>query len=281
MNLIKELILAAVQGVAEIFPISSSGHLVIFGSYLGIPLSINRIIFFHLGTLGVITYYYRDQIKDLFQGKLGKNVFLYLHLSFLTTALVGLAFKYWIPAPWLQSPSVVSGCLFLNGIVIFLVSKFSINRNRKIMDLKLWELILIGAIQGITYLPGISRFGWTLGAGLVMGMGWFDALSLSFLLSIPTLLCANLFRAGESVRLIPEQLFSGFEFPGLQQIITSSTSFAHSDFFLLALVLTTSFCIGFAAIHYLTKYIGRKLLGYFGLYCIFASVFFYLVNQLV
>ncbi|HLP44112.1 MAG TPA: undecaprenyl-diphosphate phosphatase, partial [Candidatus Nanoarchaeia archaeon] len=148
--------------------------------------------------------------------------------------------------------------------------------DRRIEQLRLQDFLLIGIIQGITAIPGISRLGFTLGIGLIIGLMWMDALKLSFLLSLPTILFANLYElvlqtGGFSVIKLLEAI------NGQGQWIPPLSS---SNTLIGVLTFITSFASGLFAVRILSSHLTRKLLGYFGLYCLSAGVFFILYYQL-
>lgn len=256
------IILAVLQGFTEVFPISSSGHLAVYGRILGQEMSFDKIVLFHLGTFLAILYFYRKDIVQILTGKLGWRMPGLMLLSFLTTALIGLVLEGTLGNPLVQQPQYVAALWLVNGLIVALIGVLSGPGFKKMSDLGLREYVIIGVAQGIAALPGISRLGLTLGAGLSQKMTWFEALKLSFLLSLPTILAANLFKLFWFLYLEP----SG---PAVDRL---SMAQVLPD---VLLVLTTLGC-GLLALEFLSRFLGRRLLLYFGLYCLVAGSFFWL-----
>jgi undecaprenyl-diphosphatase len=272
------LLLALVQGLSEIFPVSSSGHLVVLSRVLQVPISFDLIVFFHIGTFLAILVKYRVQVWRLLSGKLGWKLLFYMSLSFLTTALVGLGVKS-------ISDRIVSGqagtltiLWMVNGAILVLIGLYSPQGKRRLPELKLKEFILIGLVQGLTALPGISRLGMTLGAGLLLSLVWFEALDLSFLLSLPTIFFANVFTLlGPSHGTTwPPAAFPWGAYP-----LDFGGGFVHNQALILAAGLIITFASGLVSIRILYKYLSKKLLVFFGLYCILAGIFFTFLLKLL
>jgi undecaprenyl-diphosphatase len=261
----KDLFLWIIQGLAEIFPVSSSGHLTIFGLVLDKPITFNQLIIMHIGTFLAIFIYYRKEVWEIASGRFGRTLPLYFATSFAATGVVGLMFRDLAAKITTEQTNMVSVLLVLNGIFLGLVGAFSRQGKRQIVQLTALEFVAIGLIQGVTAVPGISRLGWTLGLGLLIGLSWFEALTLSFLLSLPTILFANLY-------IWFEQLFRGWV--GLGVGGEGTVAYASPVLFTEWLTVPVTFICGLLALHMLSKYLGRKLLIYFGVYCIAAGLFF-------
>jgi len=198
------IILAIIQGFTEFFPISSSGHLVIFqelfrmrGHDIG-----NSMIFdvaVHVGTVGAVIAFYRKRLlllcKAFFSPILhgasgfkmyGKEITYigYIVIGTIPAGVVGVLFNDRIERAF-DSPALVS--LFLVATGIFLLT----SRLRGVSwNLTWYTALLIGLAQAVAILPGISRSGWTITAGLLLGLGFTQAAEFSFLLSVPAILGA-------------------------------------------------------------------------------------------
>jgi undecaprenyl-diphosphatase len=146
--------------------------------------------------------------------------------------------------------------MVINGIIIVGVARLA-GGNRRIADLSWREYLLIGLAQGASVLPGISRFGMTLCAGLLCGLSWFEALKLSFLLSLPTFLGA-----------IALELSLGY--------FTNDT--AALNLFGLLIGIAAAGGVGYAAIRLLLKESldTRSKFRFFGHYCVTVGLFFFL-----
>lgn len=272
-----DLILAFVQGITEIFPVSSSAHLVIVSRILARTMNFNLLLFFHLGTFMAILAYYRRDALNLLVGRLGTRLPLFFFLSFVITGLVGLQFKKLAEHLIVSQVNLIPFMWMINGVAIIGISLLSPQGARRFDQLHLREFLLLGLFQGMTAIPGISRLGITLGVGLMLGLIWMEALKISFLLSLPTILFANLYEW-----ILMTGWFSSFGIysaAGNETVI--SLSILPADFVLGGLSFMVTFASGLLAMHILSSHLSRKLLAYFGLYCLAAGLFFIPYLQLL
>jgi len=254
------IILGIVQGLAEFLPISSSGHLVIFRSFFGldeIGLAFDTLL--HLGTLAAVLFFFRKDIIPLinaFFSLVGRLFSKNRRKSELSEyeRLVGLVVIGTIPAgaagfflePVLAglftNPKFVGFALWITaGIMWWAHSKGNGIESTTTMN---WQKALfIGVAQAIAILPGISRAGMTIFAGILMGLSRVEAAKFSFLLSIPVIL-------GAGITQIPDLIASG---NGVQGI------------YLLGMIVAA--VSGFAAIKGMLRYVNKN--GYLGfaIYC--------------
>jgi len=192
---LKVVLLALVQGFTEFFPVSSSGHLLIFQKLLHfITLPLVYDIFFHLGTLlAVAVYFFRD-LKPLalrFYEKDNLRLLLLIATASVPTALIGFTFKDFFESLF-ENISYL-GFAFWFTAAVLLVSRF-LRLKKKIPDFP--AAFLIGVAQGIAIIPGVSRSGMTIAVALVLGLGFEFSFRFSFLISIPAVLGALLLEAG-------------------------------------------------------------------------------------
>jgi len=204
------LLLGLVQGVTDIFPISSTGHLALLRQLLGaqsfgLPLAAGL----HSGSLIAIAMFFRKELviiwKNLLESLahigdwiLGKSTSLFLSaenrlpylygLSLVPVAIEGLTLNHFAEEAFSQRylPTIL---LMFNGVII-LITALVVRGERTIKELKWTEFLLIGAIQGVAVLPGISRLGLVLCTGLWRRLKWQEALKLTFILSIPVVIGA-------------------------------------------------------------------------------------------
>ena len=152
------LILGSIQGITEFLPISSSGHLVIIQSLLGINQPGNDFeILVHIGTLGSIFYVFQNDILEILGSLKKKSTINFLNLIILGTlpaVLVGLNFKDQI-ALLFENITNVSVALIFTGTV--LISTYFLKR--KDLENNFSKALLIGVFQSIAIIPGISRSG--------------------------------------------------------------------------------------------------------------------------
>lgn len=188
MSFWESLWLGVVQGLTEFFPVSSSGHLVLFQTILGID-SEGGLLFevaLHVATLGAIVLFYRRRIFDLLRGAVRREpgALRYggkLAVGTLPAVAVGLAAKNFIETQF-SSPLVVGTLLLVTSGIVW-STRFT--RERGHADEPSWgAAFAIGCAQACAILPGISRSGATVAAALALGVAPARAAEFSFLLGI-------------------------------------------------------------------------------------------------
>lgn len=185
---LKIILLALVQGLTEFFPVSSSGHLLVFQKILNFStLPLVYDIFFHLGTLlAVVVYFFKD-LKPLalrFYEKENFRLLLLLVTASLPTAVIGFVFKNFFEGLFAKQNYL--GFCFIFTASVLLASRFL--RLKKVPAFP--AAFLIGIAQGIAIIPGVSRSGMTIAVALILGLGFEFSFKFSFLLSIPAILGA-------------------------------------------------------------------------------------------
>jgi undecaprenyl-diphosphatase len=198
------ILLAVVQGLTEFLPVSSSGHLVLVETLLDVrgEGGLGGVIFevaVHAGTLAAVLYVYRRRVGSLIHSAwvftasgfktsettVGDLRFmLYILVASVPVVLVGFFLHDSISAAF-DSPGFVSSMLLATGVFLL----FSRMRRRE-KGLTLVAALVIGAAQAVAVIPGCSRSGWTITAGLLLGLGFEEAAEFSFILSIPAILGA-------------------------------------------------------------------------------------------
>ena len=270
MRLTDVAILSVIQGITEFLPISSSGHLVLAQTYLGlkeVPVLFDLIL--HLGTACATALVYYRLIGDIFRDlglwviKSGDerrvvlkrgNVKLagYIAISTACTAILGLLFKDTIKS-FFYKPLSVSFLLFLTGIIL-LITRFVQNRGKQIGDTAIHAPLIVGSAQAFAMLPGISRSGTTISTGLYLGMERSFAGSYSFLMSIPSILGASIVEVAQSgnalLRISDEQ----------SPLMLSVTGFLLSLF------------TGYFALRFLLSFLRKGKLYTFAYYCFAVAV---------
>jgi undecaprenyl-diphosphatase len=205
------LILAVLQGLTEFFPVSSSGHLALFQSYLerrnGRPLAeaLAFDIIVHLGTLLAVMIYFRGDLGRLLTSLLpasargadtvdhisSRREIAFLVISLLPTAIIGLALRS-LAEHLLHMPVVVATLIGVTGLILLTTRRDSAGRAKGSAQLTWSRALAMGAAQGMAVIPGLSRSGLTIATGLATGLSPMAAFRLSFLISIPTIAGAAL-----------------------------------------------------------------------------------------
>lgn len=200
--------LALLQGLTEFLPISSSGHLVLTPVLFGWPdQGLAFDVALHVGSLLAVLAYFRRDLAALFLAvpdalalRSNRDTRLLGHLALATLPIVaaGYALNDWIGEN-LRDPLVIAATMAGFGVVLWLCDRFGSHR-AALEDLGWRGALLIGVAQVLALIPGTSRSGITLSAGLLIGLGRVDAARFSFLLSIPTIVAAGVFKGAELTR---------------------------------------------------------------------------------
>ena len=264
MELMQAMILGAVQGLTEFFPVSSSGHLVIFQHMMGLKEPVLMFdISVHVGTLAAIVLYYFNDIIRIFKSlvrlvsyrlrgqtrELSSTEISDTHMAWLIvtgsvpTAVIGFGF-HMISQVLFSSLTIVGISLMITGGIL-LGTRWVHQEKDSVSDFSIKKALLIGIIQGLAVMPGISRSGSTISAGLFLGVNRETAIRYSFLLSIPAILGALVL-----------------------QIFTDSSGGGNVSSGVIAAGLVTSLIVGYAALNLLVKMVQKGHLYFFTPYCI-------------
>jgi undecaprenyl-diphosphatase len=177
-----------VQGLTEFLPISSSGHLVLVPAFLGVePPDLATSALLHLGTLVAVFAYYRKDLVKLLHSRRDPEARHILWLLIIGTipATIGIALTDQLSA-FQESTTAVAIALLVTGAVL-LVSGSITRRARTLEGASVSDALLMGAAQATALLPGISRSGMTITAGLGRGLSGVEAARFSFLLAVPAI----------------------------------------------------------------------------------------------
>lgn len=250
----KLAILSIVQGITEFLPISSSGHLVVLEHWMDLSSDLTDInIVLHFGTLLAILIVYRERIARMLLSD--RRLLALVTVGTVPAVVLGLSVKLFLES-LLSSPLVAGVCLPLTGAILFWCQRHPPG-DRQCETLS-WQAALgIGFAQAFAILPGISRSGTTIAAGLAAGLNREEAAAFSFLLAIPAI-------AGAAV-------LEGISIAGGEPVSTPST--------MLAGGAVLSAVVGWASLHWLLRVLQRGQLRWFGGWCILLGAIV-LVQQL-
>ncbi len=200
MNNIETAVLAILQGLTEFLPISSSGHLILVPAVFGWPdqgLAFDVAV--HVGTLCAVLVYFRHELWDMSRAWLGSVTGAGLNadarlawavlFSTIPAALFGLLAKGLIEGP-LRSPMVIAATTIGFGVLLWVADRCG-RHQRDEHTLGWRDLVIIGTAQALSLIPGTSRSGITITAGLALGLDRRAAARFSFLLSIPIIVLAG------------------------------------------------------------------------------------------
>jgi undecaprenyl-diphosphatase len=201
---VQATVLGVVEGVTEFIPVSSTGHLILAGDWLGFHDERAKTfdIFIQLGAILAVAWLYRERVARLAVawrgGSADRRLLVNLLLAFVPAALVGLLTHHWIKA-YLFNPWVVSVALVAGGVAILLIERWPrpVQANG-IDDISYGRALGIGLAQCLSLIPGISRSGATIMGGLSLGLSRTAATEFSFFLAIPIMLAATTFDLAKS-----------------------------------------------------------------------------------
>ena len=202
MSTLQALILGAVQGLTEFIPISSSGHLVLVPEALGWDKhGLAFDVLLHAASLIALLVYFSGDLLDLVRGFLSgddasRRMVYLLAIATVPAAAAGLVLGDFFEDQFADAPAAAIQLLLTAAILVAAEQAVRFHEKRtaqtgaslrKMGDLRVPDAVLIGAAQAISILPGISRSGSTIGAGLALGLERDDAARFAFLLAIPAL----------------------------------------------------------------------------------------------
>lgn len=267
MSVFQAIVLGAVQGLTEFIPISSSGHLVIVPELLGwSEPGLAFDVWLHVASLLALLVYFSGDLLDLTRGAVAgdqrsRRLVILLAIGTVPAAIAGALWGDYFEASFVDAKGAALQLLITAGILVvaertlvFHVRRAAETgaRLRSMDDLRPADAGVIGLAQAISILPGISRSGSTIAAGLVLGVARDDSARFAFLLAIPALLGAALIKIPD---LAGASLGVGAGLVGF--LVSLATSYA--------------------AIFGLIRYLKTNTLYPFAAYCLGAGIVFYIL----
>ena len=266
MNIIQGIIIGIVQGLTEFLPVSSSAHLVFIQNILGVESSLAFDTFLHLGTLIAVLWYFRADIfkmleswwysiQDILQGRFKegfyedpyKRLAWYVILATIPVGIVGVLFEDSIDALFAGALYGPAFLLFVTGTILYLSQRMPSGEiNYDTITKK--EALFMGLGQACAILPGLSRSGTTIAAGLTIGLEKEFAAKFSFILSIPAIFGAFIFQ------------------------LKDIGSAMHVNFLPVFLGFVASIIAGYLAIRWMLDLIQNRNLDIFSYYCWLVSI---------
>jgi undecaprenyl-diphosphatase len=259
MSLLQAVLLGIVQGLTEFLPVSSSAHLVLVPWLLGWSFDPDAAFVFdvlvQLGTLAaVIVFFWKDlvalvtaAVRDAFRrqplASPEARLAWLIVLATIPAAIAGVLFKGIVEQAF-DSPLVVCICLLGTAAILFTADRLG-RPVRALVSLRVPDAIWIGLAQVLSLLPGISRSGSTISAGILRGLDRREAARFSFLMSVPVMLGAGLIAGIDLARL-----------PDLPAVLPPILIGA------LGAAIT-----GYLAIRWLLAFLVRRPLTIFAIYC--------------
>ncbi len=278
------ILLGLLQGITELFPVSSLGHSVILPGLIGWTVDQNANYFLtflvatHFATALVLFFvYFKDwariisgifrslREREIKQNDPDAKLGWLLIVGTIPAGIAGVLFEEQLKRLFV-SPIIAAGALALNGVLLAVAERLrkraaartgSNTDTRIVSQISWWQSVKVGTMQIIALIPGFSRTGATIAGGLMAGLSHEDALKFSFLLATPIIGAAALLK-------LPELLISGGA-PAIEVALVGAVSAA-----------LAAYC----SVKFLTKYFKTKTLMPFAIYCLlFGTVSFILLTR--
>lgn len=253
MNSLQAIILGIVEGLTEFLPISSTGHMIVTSSFLGIHHDEFTKLFevcIQLGAILAVVVLYRKKFLNLHQGDFYKKLIVAVAPSLVLGFLLAKKVD-----EWLESPTTVAVTMVLGGIVLLFVDKLfhrPVSRDEK--EITYRQAVVIGFWQVLAMIPGVSRSGATIVGGMQQKLTRAAAAEFSFFLAVPTMCAATGYKLLKALLKTPELLTN-----------------VH-NLWLLLLGNFVGFVVALIAIKTFLGYLQRHGFRVFGIYRIVAGV---------
>ncbi|MCG2761447.1 MAG: undecaprenyl-diphosphate phosphatase [Candidatus Delongbacteria bacterium] len=266
---IQAIILGLFQGLTEFLPVSSSGHLAILHKVLCFETESNLFfdVILHLGTLIAVVLFYRNSIIDIIKGGMfgiksilskkgikesffssaDSKLFSLIIIGSIPTAIIGLTFKDFFEG--LADNLLYVGLALLTTAVLLVLFELKKKSFKKINEMSAADSIIIGIVQGIAIIPGISRSGSTISTAKLLGIDKETAAQFSFLLSLPAISGAFLLSMKDAIK----------------------EGFVYEHYILLGFI--TAVITGYFSLKLLIWMIKKSNMYFFAIYCLILAVF--------
>jgi undecaprenyl-diphosphatase len=250
MTIIQAIIIAIVEGLTEFLPVSSTGHMILTSSILGVENNAFLKTFEISIQLGAILAIVIMYIKRFF-----KNFEIYIKLiaAFIPTALVGFL-AYGFIKEYLFNPMIVAVTLIVGGIILILINRkmvSQVSKYKEVEDVSVKNAFFIGLIQCVSMIPGVSRAAATIVGGTFNGFNKKQAMEFSFLLAVPTMAAAT-----------------GYD------LLKTPVQFSHNDIVLLIVGLVTAFIVAWIAVKAFISFVEKHGFAFFGWYRIAIGILY-------
>jgi len=209
LTALQAIVMAVLQGVTELFPVSSLGHAVIlprllnWGINLKAPDWLAYLVVMHLGTsIALFAFFWRDWLSFLrslinasdSRAKTDRRTFFFVVLATIPAVLVGSVFRKLLGDAF-AAPAIAATFLIVNGFILYFGDRIGEESVGSLGQLNWKGALAVGLAQCLALIPGISRSGSTIVAGVVAGLKHSEAARFSFLMGAPIILAANVYEA--------------------------------------------------------------------------------------
>ena len=250
MDYLESIVLGLVQGLTEFLPISSSGHLEISKVILGNDLSNKESLLFtivlHTATAFSTIFFFRKDLLEIFnelfekKHNLSHNFSISIIISMIPAVFVGLFFEETINSMFDGNLILVGSMLYVTAILLFISDFLKLKRN----EINFKNSFIIGLVQAVAILPGISRSGATIASAVIMGIDREKAARFSFIMVIPLILGSM-----------------------AKSLLDNELNFENFDIVSLSLGFISAFITGLFACKWMILLVKKSKLYYFSIYC--------------
>lgn len=236
MDIVQALTLAVLQGLTEFLPISSSGHLILLPVLLGWEdqgLAFDVAV--HIGTLAAVLTFYRCDIMNMTRAWLTaisgggssdeSRLFWYVGFGTIPVSLVGILLSEQAQT-LLRSPLIIAAATIVFAFLLWFASRRAKEQRKTVMFI---DVVVIGLFQALALIPGTSRSGITITAGLLTGLERESAARFSFLLSIPVIALAGMCKA---IELLQSQLPVDWNLISIGVVVSAIVAYLSIGWFL-------------------------------------------------
>jgi undecaprenyl-diphosphatase len=258
LNLLDAILLGFIQGLSEFLPISSTGHLTLAGKLLNLISEDHPehwtafIAVIQLGTLlAVLVYFWKDLIaiiRDFFhdnlvnpvkysEQKINSKLGWLIIIGTIPVVVIGLTFKDAIEGALTKNLYVIAASLIVLALILALAEKIA-RFKKDLKNITIFDSIIIGTAQALSLIPGSSRSGTTITAGLFVGLNREAAARFSFLLSVPAVLASGALQLYEALKFIDQTMAVNII---VATIVSGISGYVAIDFLLKYLKKNTTF----------------------------------------
>lgn len=262
VNLLQAAVLGVVEGLTEYLPVSSTGHLTIVERMLGLPTDSDPVTAFtaviQVGAILAVILYFRHEIVAVVRAFLtgirhpearqsaDYRLAWYVVVGSIPVGIAGLLLRHVIEGPLRSLWAVAIGLIAWSAVMVY--AERTARQQRSESDLTMRDAVVVGMVQVVSLVPGVSRSGATISAGLVLGLDRVAATRFAFLLSIPALVGAGAFELPSAV---------GQDGIGVGALVVGTVM---------------SFVVGYASIAWLLRFVARHSIAKFVPYRLLVAV---------
>ena len=266
MNFYSSILLGIIQGLTEFIPVSSTAHLLIGQTLLGLPADeamFSFLVLVQIGTIvSLVVYFWKDLLSILldtlknlsglrnFQSLPGNaKMGWYILIATIPALLAGYLLKDTVEALF-RLPLLEAAIRLFSAAILLALAEWLTNKDRQLDSMTGLDALIVGFFQIISVFPGASRSGSTISGGMFRGLDRPAAARFAFLMSVPVMLAAGAYEILDVLRM-----------PGLAEFLPA-----------LAVGFITAAIVGWLAIRWLLNYLSKRSLYVFSIYCAIVGV---------